>query len=297
MELRHLRYFLAIWEARSFSQAAARLHVTQPTLSHQLRQLEDEVGSTLLVRSGRQIALSAAGEVFLEYARRAVAEAEQGVAAIAELEGLVRGRLRVAVFHSYSNSRLPGVLADFCARYPNVHVVVRQVSREAIEEGLLQGELDIAVAYSDFDTEHLQVEKLFDEPLVLAVAEDHPLARRTRLAFPRLADVPLALLTQEYGARRFLDELFAECGVRPRIVLEIDGVDPILATIRHSGLATVLSAGAVSGAPGMHCIGLTDPTPRRTASILWRKRGGPSPAAARLLDMIKHAYANALGAA
>ncbi len=291
MELRHLRYFLAIWDAKGFSQAAARLHVTQPTLSHQVRQLEDQVGSPLLVRSGRQIALTAAGEVFLEYARRAVAEAEQGIAAIAELEGLVRGRLRIAVFHSYSNSRLPGVLADFCSRYPDVHVVVRQVSRDAIEEGLLKGELDLAVAYSDFDAEHLQAEKLFDEPLVLAVPGAHPLARRRTLPFSKLADVPLALLTQEYGARRFLDQIFAQRGVRARIVLEIDGVDPILATIRHSGLATVLSAGAVSGAPGLRCIDLTDPTPRRTASLLWRRKGRLSPSAARLCDMIRRAYA------
>ena len=107
MELRHLHYFLSIAETSSFTRAAASLHVTQPTLSHQIRQLEREIGKPLFDRMGRGVRLTEPGKVLQDYARRAIKEIQSGLRAVAELDGLVHGKLAVGVFRTYSSSPLP----------------------------------------------------------------------------------------------------------------------------------------------------------------------------------------------
>ena len=131
MELRHIRYFLAIADTGSFTKAADRLHVTQPTLSHQIKQLEHLVGTVLFERNTKETELTAAGRMFKPYCERIVKEVEQSALAISELEGLMRGTLHMAVFHSYSHSMLPPILAEFALRYPGVHVTA-QPERRAI---------------------------------------------------------------------------------------------------------------------------------------------------------------------
>lgn len=111
MELRHLRYFLAVADTLSFTRAAEQAHVSQPTLSQQVRQLEEEVGSTLLERAGRRVQLTPSGEIFRDYAQRALKEISSGTTAIAELEGLKHGALTIGVFESFTTSLLPPLLA------------------------------------------------------------------------------------------------------------------------------------------------------------------------------------------
>ena len=126
MELRHLRYFLAVAETRSFTRAAERLHVTQPTLSHQIKQLESIVGTVLFERSTRDVELTAAGRLFKPYCERILKEIESSALAISELEGLMRGMLRMAVFHSFSHSMLPAIMSEFTLRCPQfVHRIQR----------------------------------------------------------------------------------------------------------------------------------------------------------------------------
>src|SRR5581483_5531166 len=290
MELRHLRYFLAVADTRSFTRAADKLNVTQPTLSHQIKQLEQLIGTTLFERSARDVELTAAGRLFRPYCERILKEIESSALALSELEGLMRGTLHMGVFHSFSNSLLPPVLADFTQRYPGVHVVARLVPRLDMERDLLSGALDFAVAYSSEDTEHIVNEHLFDEELVLVVGARHPLAPRKSMQMRDLADLSLVSLSPEFGARQFVDRFFTQSGIRPHVVLEMNAIEPILSTIRNSQLACVLSAGAVVDAKGLRTIRLVDPQPERTVGILWRRNGHRSAAAQRMADMIRAAY-------
>ncbi len=293
MELRHVRYFLAVAEARSFTRAAERLHVTQPTLSHQIKQLEAEIGTLLFDRAARDVELTAAGRALKPYCERLLKELEAGVLAVSELEGLMRGTVRMAVFHSFSSSLLAPVLSEFALRHPGVHVVARLVPRLEMERDLASGELDLAVAYASEDNEHIVADRLFDEALVLVVGSKHPLAAKRSMRMRDLANLPLVLLTPEFGARQYLERFFARIGQEPRVMLEMNAIEPILSTIRNSPLASVLSRGAILDTKGLRVIELTDPVPRRTVAVLWRRHGHRSRAAQRMAGMIKAAYRDA----
>jgi LysR family transcriptional regulator, cyn operon transcriptional activator len=290
MELRHLRYFLAVANSHSFTRAADLLRVSQPTLSHQIKQLESLVGTELLLRTARDVELTPAGRLFKPYCERILKELETSQLALSELEGLMRGTLRMGVFHSFSNSLLPSVLAEFALRYPGVRVTARLVPRVEMERDLLSGELDLAIAYPSEDTEHILFEPLFEEALVLVVGSKHPHASKRSMPMRELVNLPLALLTQEFAARQFIDKFFFEAGLRPRVVLEMNAIEPILSTIRNSGLATVHSIGAVVHTKGLRIIPLTEPVPKRTVGTLWRRVSRRSPAAQRMADMIGAAY-------
>jgi LysR family cyn operon transcriptional activator len=171
-----------------------------------------------------------------------------------------------------------------------VHVTARLVPRADMERDLLNAALDMAVAYIADDNEQIVSERLFDEELVLVVGSKHSQAGRNTMPMRELAKLPLVLLTPEFGARQFVDRFFAEAGLRPHVVLEMNAIEPILATIRNSGLASVLSAGAIVDTSGLQMVRLTDPAPRRSVGILWRRNGHRSPAAQRMAEMIKAAY-------
>jgi LysR family cyn operon transcriptional activator len=290
IELRHVRYFLALAEARSFTQAAARLNVTQPTLSHQIKRLETAIGAVLFERRSKDVELTQAGRLFRPFCDRVVKEIELGTLALSELEGLMRGTLRMGVSHSFSSSMLPNTMVEFASRYPGVKVVARVVPREVMEQVLVAGELDLAVAYVSEDSEQIVAETLAEEQLVLVVGPDHPWAGRKSVPMRALADIPLVLLTPEFAARQFVDRHFAQAERDANIVLEMNAIEPIISTVRISQFATVLSDGAVPRNEDLHLVRLTDPVPRRTMSILWRLHGHRSAAAERMAEMIRATY-------
>jgi LysR family cyn operon transcriptional activator len=290
IELRHLRYFLALAEARSFTHAAERLSVTQPTLSHQIKQLETAMGTVLFERRAKDVELSEAGRLFRPYCERTLKELELGTLALTELEGLMRGTLRMAVSHSFSSSMLPKTVSEFASRYPGVRVVARVVPRLEMERELANGELDLAVAYVSENSEQISAETLAEEQLVLVVGRDHPWAGRQTATMNSLAEIPLVLLTPEFAARQYLAAHFAKTGLAASIVLEMNGIEPILSTVSISRFATVLSDGAIPKMDGIHLIRLTDPVPWRTISILWRLHGHRSAAAERMAEMIRATY-------
>lgn len=297
MELRHIRYFQAICKAGSFSRAAEAVHVTQPTLSHQIKQLEDELGTHLLHRLGHRVELTEAGKVFALYCTEILRNVNQGVTAVKDLEGLLYGNLRVAVFHSFSASKLPAVFADFASRFPGVHIVALQLPRTEMQESLQKGELDFAVGYSNPDDRNFVTELLFEESLMLIVGSRHPWVNVDAVPMQRLAELPLVLLTHEFGVRHYLDDYFSRAGTPLRVVLEMNAIDPIIAVLHNTALASILPQGAVQDSKPVRKIPLLHPVPKRQAAILWRRSGHRSAAALRLAQMISAAYAEDGGVA
>lgn len=291
MELRHLRYFLAIAEAQSFTVAAQRLGLSQPTLSHQIKRLEVFLGTALFDRAARMVTLTSAGRVFQPYCQRALREADGGVLAVSELEGLMRGTLRMGLFNAFSSSPLSAVLAEFASRYPRVNVIARLLPREEMERELLLGELDLAMSYISEGSKGIDADALFEEQLVLVVGAKHALAKARSVPMARLADLDLVLLTKEFGARQFVNRFLETANLRANIVLEMNAVEAILATVRNSSLVTVLSEGAAGDTKGLHIVRLMDPVPRRTAAILTARSAHRSAAAVKMIEMIRAAYA------
>jgi LysR family cyn operon transcriptional activator len=280
MEIRQLRYFLDIAETEHLTQSAQNLFVTQSTLSHGLRQLEQELAVSLFDRLGRGLKLSQAGAEFRVYARRALQEIEAGRMALADLGGLQSGQLKVGAFPTFLNTVVPATVAAFSSAYPKVKVHVRDLRAGPIEQQLLEGELDLGIAFHPAQSDDIEAEVLFEERLLLVVGPRHPLAGRSVLAMAGLAGVPLALLPRSFATRRLIDDRLRQAGVTPLLRVEMDSVESLLGVCRYGDLASIVPERAARQAPDLPAIPLIEPEILRHAGILWR-RGASRSAAAR----------------
>lgn len=289
MELRHLRYFAKLADELHFTRAAERLRVTQSTLSHQIRQLEEEVGSTLFNRTGREVQLSPAGQLFRTYARRILQESDAAVAAVHELDALKRGALRIGVIHTLLRPVVMPALAAFVARYPGVQVRLEESSTPAIEAGLVSGEFDFGVGVAPARSSALVAEPLFDEDYCVIVGPGHPLASRTALSLAELRDHPLIMLTQGFVTRRVVDVYLESQKVAPGISVECNNLDAIFGLLVHDTLATVLPVSALFDRTGCTAIPIRRGRPSRTCAIFWPRASQRSVAALTLAQaMVEH---------
>jgi LysR family transcriptional regulator, cyn operon transcriptional activator len=280
MEIRQLRYFLDIAETEHLTQSAQNLFVTQSTLSHGLRQLEQELDVALFDRLGRGLKLSQAGAEFRIYARRALQEIEAGRMALADLGGLQSGQLKVGAFPTFLNTVVPATVAAFSRAYPKVKVEVQDLRAGPIEQQLLEGELDLGIAFHPAQHAEIEAEVLFDERMLLVVGPQHPLAGRVVVELAELAGVPLALLPRSFATRRLIDEHLRQAGVTPLLRVEMDSVESLLGVCRYGDLSSIVPERAARQAPDLRAIALIGPAIVRHAGILWR-RGASRSAAAR----------------
>jgi DNA-binding transcriptional LysR family regulator len=190
MELRHLRYFVAVAEQLSFTRAAAVLHMAQPALSVQIRQLEDELGVELFDRSRRAIALTHAGETMLGETRRLLASLDRSIDLVRRVGAGAIGSIAVGFVPSASNSVLPGLLRQFWEAHPDVAVTLREMAPGDLIDGLQAGNLDISFLYLPFSDPLLDHLVIVREPFVAALPFDHRLARQTTVDVADLRDEP-----------------------------------------------------------------------------------------------------------
>ncbi len=287
MEIRQLRYFLDIARTEHLTQSAQSLFVTQSTLSHGLRQLEQELGVALFDRLGRGLKLSQAGMAFRIYAARALHEIEAGRMALADMGALQSGSLIVGVIPTFLHTLVPAAVAAFSAAYPGVNVVVRDLRAGPIEEQLVEGQLDVGIAFYPTEREEIDTEPLFEERMQLVVSRQHPLARRRTLALKDLAKVPLAMLPRAFTTRRLIDDSLRAAGVVPIVRVEMESVEGLLAVCRSGDLASIAPERAARQASDLHAIDLHSPTMLRHAGILWRKGASRSRAALEFAALLK----------
>jgi len=269
MELRHLRYFSTLAGSLNFTRAAERLHVTQSTLSHQIKQLEDELGTQLFDRSGKRVALTESGEAFLHHATRALQEIDRGLGALRDDPQEAVGELRIGSTPTFNLGFIPDCIAAFQPRYPGVRVVVEELAADLIAQRLQQGTLDLGIAYRPATPGALQFEPLYNEEMVLVVAQGHPLARRKRVRMVELHRLPMVLLPASFATRQMLDECFRSCGAEPQVVAEINALAPIMGLVAKTRLAAIVAANAVQPNAGLAIVRLESPTPVRTPGMLW----------------------------
>jgi len=286
MELRHLRYFVSLAECLSFTRAAERVHVTQSTLSHQIRQLEEEIGQTLFHRAGGRVLMTEAGQLFLAFAKRALSEVDHGIAMLQPAADDNRGRVRIGATHTFNISLIPECVAQYLTRHPTTRVHVEELAADEIGARLQAGELDIGIAYRPTAPTPLHFEPLFDEEMVLVVSQAHPLAKRRRIRMVELHQRPLVLLPGYFATRTMLDACFEACGAEPAIVAEMSTVAPMLGLVLRSEIGAIVAASAVPpGMNGVKLVPIESPTPVRTPGLLW-KAGVPMPAPVRSFAVV-----------
>lgn len=288
MELHQLRYFVAVAEEGSFTRAAARLFLAQPSLSVQIRKLEQAVGAALFERTGRRVVLTAAGEVLLEHAVRALAEMEEArerVTAVSEARG---GQVTVGVLPSVGAQLLPDVLARFRVVHPEVtvHLVEHDVSRE-FEQMVTAGTLDLALTRMPATCAGLAARTLVREPIVLLVPPGHPLHGRAGVWLRELPDAETVAMRPGYGLRDLADRLWAHAGVTPRIALETGQLSIVRGMVR-AGMGVALLPRLAVGHDTTDVVPVCDPGAYRELGVVWRETSlASAPIAAFLAILLK----------
>lgn len=276
MELRHLRYFVALSNAPTFTAAAERVFVTQSTLSHQIRQLEDEIGVELFRRVGkRRVVLTDAGQLFLNHAVRALSEVDTGRALLTKNPEEVTGELRVAAGNVFNQHFIPECASRFMVKFPCVKLVIDEFEANRIAEATRAGELHVGITWAPTDLGELTFEPLHVEALVLVVGSAHPWSERKSVRMAELHNQPLALMSHRFATRDMLDSCFRACGARPSVVAEINSIAPLLKIVSRTNVGTIVSHYSVLERPELRVIHLQSPTPTRTPGILWRAREQP----------------------
>jgi DNA-binding transcriptional LysR family regulator len=286
MELRQLEYLVAVAEEASFTRAADRLHVAQPGVSAQIRQLERELGQELFDRSGRTVRLTEVGTAVLGYARDALGAASSARFAVDEFAGLVRGRVNVGMVVACSSFDLVELLADFHLEHPGVEIALSEANSDELIAGLLSGQLDLAyIAVGDAVPAGLQVHDLADEPLVAVVGKQDALATCRTMNLRELKDRPLMCLPRGTGIRGILDDACARAGFQPRIALEASNLGILVRLAgRGLGVAILPESVAAAHAAELHSIEIVQPAMRGRVSLAWRTEGPTSPAARSLIS-------------
>jgi len=233
MELRQLRAFAVVAEERHFVRAAERLGIAQPSLSQQIRRLEDELGVELLIRTSRRLELTEAGRAFLVRAREALDHADVAVAAARRAGRGDLGHLRIGAVDWALGGVVPPVLRAFAVDRPSVTTEVRDlgVARQIAE--LQDGRLDVAFVHAPLGADGLRTAPLGSERLVVLLPADHRLAVQRTLTLEAVAAEPLVLRTPAAGggARSSVLELFARHGQVARVAQEPEGLDAVLALV------------------------------------------------------------------
>ncbi len=293
MELRHLRYFAAAAEAENVSRAAARLHLSQPALSRQIRDLEAELGIALFERSAKSVRLTEAGRTFLAEARAVLQRADQAVSTARALAGGGRAQLNVGYAPSPTVRIIPPTLRAFRARFPKVRVKLHDLSTEELLAGLREGELQIAflVRPNRAMLRGFHFEALARDNMCLAVAPNHALARRRSVSLALAVREPLVVFSrQDYPEyQEYLEAMFAPGKTAPRIIEEHDSAASLIAAIESgAAVAIVPQSFSCSAGPRLKLIAISPAPEPLVIGAAWPKRP-LSPVAASFLDAARQA--------
>ncbi|MCF5053942.1 transcriptional regulator CynR [Pseudomonas syringae] len=295
MLARHIQYFLAVAEHQGFTKAAAALHVSQPALSQQVRQLEESLGAQLFDRSGRTTRLTDAGEVYLRHALQASQALQAGQRAIHDVSDLSRGTLRIAVTPTFTTYLVGPLVEAFHGRYPNIRLTVREVAQEQMESHLLADELDVGIAFDQAHAHDIDASVLLVETLALVVGRQHPLAQARAIGLEALNGESLILLSKEFATREQIDRYCNQHGIRPHVVMEANVIGALLEVVRRTTLSTLLPAAIARAHPALVAIELGPQRLQRTAVMMQRKGAYPSAAARAFIEVARDVVAALAG--
>jgi DNA-binding transcriptional LysR family regulator len=289
MELRHLRYFVAVAEELHFGHAAVRLQMAQPPLSQQIKRLEEELGLNLFQRSHHKVQLTPAGAVFLEEARRTLAQAEQAVrsarrAHLGEIGQIVVGFVDSAVYHA-----LPPVLRAFRARFPDVELVLQELNPAGQLQSLRGNRLSVGFVRSVLRDADLAQEEVFEEPLIAALPHTHSLARRRRILLRDLAGQRFVFFPRALGPS-FYDQVVSLCqsaGFSFRVVQEANEMQTIVSLVA-AGLGVAIVPASIRNLrmPAVSYVSLADTAAHTSLRVTWR-RADNSPVLLAFLGVVR----------
>ncbi|MGN6313867.1 MAG: DNA-binding transcriptional regulator OxyR [Rhodanobacteraceae bacterium] len=291
MNLRDLRYLVALAEHRHFGRAAAASYVSQPTLSTQIRKLEEELGVTLVERTPRRVLLTETGREIAARARDVLHEVEQ-------IRGIARrtrdpeaGSVRLGIFPTLGPYLLPHVVPEVRKRFPKLELLLVEEKTEEVLKRLREGKLDAGVLALPIHDDTLHAEFLFEEPFVLAAPKDHPLARRSALKLDDLEDQSLLLLEDGHCLRDQALEVCRMSGAGEKTGFRATSLETLRQMVAADVGVTLLPVLAVkppvAKADNMSLIEFRGRAPSRRIAMVWRKSSALAPFLKRLAQVFR----------
>lgn len=292
MNLRDLRYLIALADHRHFGRAAAASHVSQPTLSTQIRKLEDELGVPLVERAPRRVMLTEAGEDIVQRARRVLADIEQMRETARQSRDPEAGTLRLGLFPTLGPYLLPHVVGPLRARFPRLELLLVEEKTEVLLARLRDGKVDATVLALPVDAEALEHTPLFEEPFVLAVPADHALARRRGpLPLDALHDAHLLLLEDGHCLRAQALDVCHLAGATEKAGFRATSLETLRQMVAAGVGITLLPVLAVRPpvAPlaTLKLLPFATPAPRRAIALFWRKSSARAPMLEALAGVLR----------
>jgi len=292
MNLRDLQYLVALAETRHFGRAAERCHVSQPTLSAQLRKLEEFLGVSLIERRPRRVGLTPAGEAVVGRARRMLRDADDIRALARASQDPLGGQLKLGLIPTLGPYLLPRVAPRIAKALPKLQLMLHEYQTAPLVDRVVQGDLDVAILALPVDTKGLVTRSLFAEAFVVAMPERHRLAARKRLKAADLAGEKLLLLEEGHCLRDQALEVCARAGTE-----EQDFRATSLETLRQmvaAGLGITLlprlaAEGPFASARGLIVRPFSPPAPSRVIGAAWRRSTSRAAAIAAVCDIIAKA--------
>jgi len=247
VELRHVRYFIAVAEYLNFSKAAQQLHIAQPPLSRQIRQLEEDLGVALFVRNKRHVELTKAGQVFLDEARKLVVQAGHATEAARHAQKGESGVVRIGIA-SGLGGMVGRVVAEYCRRFPAINMECKDVFSTVQNEALHKCEIDVGFLRPPVDQVNLDCELLFEEEFVVVLPRMHRLAKRKSVRLADVADEPLIIFDRNFSCGLYdkVLGLYSRQGLTPHFaVTHVEAHEEAGAIMVASGKAIFIGAGAI----------------------------------------------------
>ena len=280
MNLRDLKYLVALADHKHFGRAAAACYVSQPTLSTQIKKLEDELGVPLVERAPRKVMLTPAGRDAAERARRIVAEVEQMKEAARRSQDPEAGTVRLGMFPTLGPYLLPHVVPRIRARFPHLELLLVEEKSDVLLSRLREGKLDAGLLALPVADDQLHTEFLFEEPFVLAVPESHPLAQRGSLTLAELSHQQLLLLEDGHCLREQALDVCRLSGANEKSEFRATSLETlrqmVAADVGITLLPTLAVRPPVARSPNIHLLGFSDSHPSRRIAMVWRKSSAMS---------------------
>lgn len=285
MELYQLGYFIEIARQRSFTRAAEHLHMAQPALSQQMKNLEAELGTALFIRGRKEIQLTAAGKAFLPRAEALLTQAEAAKAVVSDVAQLSGGKLVIAAIPSVSACLLPEVIRSFSKLHGKVELQLIENSSERVAASVESGQADVGFLQLPASKAAFEAQTIITEPFVLLVAKSHALSKQKEVTLKQLATE--SFIFYKGRARDTALEACRKAGFEPRIACESGELETVRALVAAGlGLAVVPQLAAGNLPRTIQAITIREPKMQRQIAAVWQKGSVLSPAAQALLKLI-----------
>lgn len=290
-DLQELQAFVAVAERASFRAAAEDLHLSQPALSRRIEKLEDLLGARLLERTTRRVSLTNVGRVFLERARSAIDELERAVLSIGDLAAQRGGLVTVACVPSVAYYFLPSVIRAYTERFPRIRVRIIDETANTVLNSIVTGRADFGISFFGTQEPDVDFKAVLREDFVLAIRNDHPLARRRSVSWEELSEERFMTVAKESGNRLLIDDALAKSGKRTVSAFEVSHIMTLLGMVEAGlGVAAVPQlAMPLTRHATLTSLKLEHPRVTRTLGLIARRGRPLAPAAQQLYNMVHQA--------